>query len=172
MTRLGRPLAVAAVLLLLPGCGVSGLNFVQDDRVTITQPPDRARVRLPLTVRWTVEDFRVTGRTGAKADDAGYFGVLVDRPPPPPGETLEWLLRDDKVCEADPSCPSESYLASRDIYATTDTSLVIEEVAERPPGFSGPDLREVTVVLLDPEGRRIGESAFSVEFELPKRVDG
>ncbi len=69
---------------LTSACGTEGLSFVADDRVEIVSPTDRAKVQLPFTVDWTAE-----GIAG------GSFGVLVDRPPPPPGEKLEWLLRDD-----------------------------------------------------------------------------
>lgn len=155
-------------MLLVPGCSLSGLSFVQDDRVTITAPEDRAQVRLPVTVRWDVEGFEVTGRTGRAEKDAGYFGVFVDRAPPPPGHELEWLLRDDTVCAANPDCPDKEYLAARDIYSTTETSIVIDQVPEPARGERSRQFHEVTVVLLDGTGRRIGESAFSVEFELPR----
>ena len=82
---------LAALLLsaLAPACGVEGLNFVQDDRVTITAPRDRAEVRLPVTIRWKAEDFD------------GTYAVFVDRAPVPPGETLAWLARDDELLHLD-----------------------------------------------------------------------
>ena len=162
---------MTCTVLLLPACGTSGLSFVQDERITISAPEDRARVELPLTVRWEVEDFEITGPTGRATDDAGYFGVLVDRAPPPPGRDLEWLLRDDVVCSANPECPDEAYLAARDIYSTAETSIVIDQVPEPARGERSREFHEVTVVLLDGTGRRIGESAFGVEFELPREAE-
>lgn len=168
MIRLGRLGAAALLCALLTGCGTTGLSFVRDDRVTITAPVDRAEVELPVTIRWEVEDFELSGRTGQVKKDAGYFGVLLDRSPPPPGEELGWLIRDDPVCKEDPACPNDDYLARRDIFSTTDTSIVIREVPEPAVGERSRQFHEVTVILLDGAGRRVGESAFSVEFEVPR----
>lgn len=157
--------AVLVLLTLLPACGVSGLDFRRDDRLEIVAPKDRAAVRLPLVVRWTVEDFRVTGRDGSRSGDAGYFGVYVDRAPQPPGHTQEWLVRDDPACR--PPCPDEAFLAQRDVYSTTQTSFRIDRLPQ--PSTNAPrrrELHEITVVLLDGSGARIGESGVSVEFEV------
>lgn len=170
MRSFGRLAAIILLAASSAGCSTSGLSFVRDDRVTITTPVDRARVELPVTIRWEVEDFRVTGPVPDRSasDDAGYFGVLLDRSPPPPGETLGWLIQDDLVCKADPACPNDDYLARRDIFSTTETSFVIREVPPPAANERTRQFHEVTVILLDGAGRRIGESAFSVEFELPR----
>lgn len=175
MTR-HRPAAapVAVVTLIacvvsLSGCGVRGLNFVEDDRVTITSPDDRAEVRLPLTVSWSARDFDVTGPDGGTRRDAGYFGVFVDRAPQPPDRTQAWLVRNDPRCASDPSCPDEGFLAQRDIHSTTQTSFVIERLPQ-PSGEAERrrEFHEVTIVLLDGRGRRIGESAFVRQFEVDR----
>jgi hypothetical protein len=151
---------VAAALLTLPltSCGVSGLSFVQDQRLSITAPADRAKVDLPLTVRWTVEDFDVK---------AGAFGVFVDRPPLPPGKKLDWLARGDEVCSATPGCPDAAYLATHDTYRTRKTQFTIEKLPDLDRDEQR-EFHEVTIVLLDDDGERIGESAFSVEFEVDR----
>lgn len=160
-------IALAIVLVASPACSVSGLDFVQDQRLEITAPRDRAEVTLPLTVRWTVRDFEVTGRSGRARGDAGYFGVFVDRAPQPPQHTLESLGEDDPLCRSNPSCPDEEFLAGLNVFSTNRTSFEVRRLPA--PGSEAPrrrEFHEVTIVLLDGQGRRIGESAFTVEFEV------
>ena len=170
--RVPRLAALAAVLGLYlavaPACSTK-VAFKQDDRVHFVYPRHRQKVQLPMTVRWTTDDFRVTGPTAAAASGAGYFEVLVDRTPQPPGEPIGWFVRNDRACKQVPTCPDASYLASRDIYTTTTTSFPVNVVRPPAQGSKGKDIHEVTVVLLDGTGRRIGETAFVVAFEVPRR---
>lgn len=158
MTR-RRSLAGLAALAMVgtagSGCGVEGLNFVQDDRVSITAPRDRAEVELPVTIRWTARDFD------------GTYAVFVDRAPVPPGRTLEWLAREDETCKETPGCPNEAWLRDRDVYETAATELTIDDLPD-PTDDAGRDFHEASVVLLDRRGRRIGEAAFTVEFEVAR----
>lgn len=158
-------------LAFLSGCAVQGLNFIQDERVTITSPADRARVRAPVMVTWQVRDFDVTGKDGSRRDDSGYFGVYVDRAPQPPGRTQEWIVREDTFCQSTPGCPNKEYLASLGIYVTTETSFAIESLIDRRPESQKDrrEFHELTIVLLNGKGERISESAFSIEFELARR---
>jgi hypothetical protein len=160
----------AAAVLLCTACGTEGLSSVEDERVEIVAPEDRAAVSLPVTVSWTVRDFAVTGPTGAAQPDAGYFGVFLDRAPQPPGETFRWFAKDDRQCEITPGCPDQAYFASKDVYSTTQTTFTIDKLPEVRPERERKfrDLHEVIVVLLNAKGERIGESAFSVEFELKR----
>jgi hypothetical protein len=158
--------AVAAALVAsASACGVQGLAFVQDERVDIVRPADRAEVTLPVTVAWTVDRFDVGPARGS-------FGVFVDRAPPPSGRTIAWLFRDTDACrgvEGARQCATPEFLEQQQVFQTTATSLAITQV----PRLAGRDrqrqLHEVTVVLLDEEGRRVGEGAWSVEFELKRR---
>lgn len=153
--------SVAGVLVLtmagmaMSACGVEGLNFVQDDRLTITAPRDRAEVALPVTIRWTARDFD------------GTYAVFVDRAPVPPGRTLEWLARDDDLCKETPGCPNATWLRDRHVYATPETELTIDDLPEL-AGDGRRDFHEANVVLLDRAGRRIGEAAFTVEFQVAR----
>ena len=70
--------------------------------MSFVTPGDRAEVRLPVTIEWTVSDFDVTGPDGSARRDAGSFGVYIDRTPQPPGEKQEWLVRNDQMCKNDP----------------------------------------------------------------------
>ena len=159
--------AVLAMALLLSGCAVKGLGFQVDDRVEIVGPKNQATLKLPVTVRWRTKDFQVTGPGGAARPDAGYFAVFLDRSPQPPGETVEWLAKEDRTCFRSRGCPDAAWFESHNIFPTTATSFTVDAL----PIQTKEDrrfLHEVTVVLLDASGRRLGEGAFWVQF----RVDG
>jgi hypothetical protein len=147
-----------AIALLTSGCGISGLAFRQDDRLSFVTPDDRAEVTLPLTVRWEVEDFDVP------AD--GFYAVFVDRAPQPPGRTLTWLARNDDSCRAADSCPDEAWFAERDVFPTKETELRIDRLPARADDRR--EFHEVTVVLVDAEGRRIGETGWTLEFQVTR----
>lgn len=142
-------LAVAA-----SSCGYKGLALVQDRRLDITSPTQRAEVTVPVRLEWSMKDFAV-------GPGQGSFGVVLDRQAPPPGQTLQWLFRDDENCVATPDCPDDAYMADRYVFRTTETSLTFERL----PDLGDGDLHEATVVLLDAEGRRIGESGWTVQFK-------
>ena len=154
-------LALAALGMATTGCAVRGVAFVTDDRVDIVEPKDRAKVRLPVTLRWTVRDFDLTGA------DGGAFAVFIDRSPPAPGKTVQWLFRGDESCAATAGCPDPGYLADRNIFVTTETSLVLERIS-RIGVDPDRELHEAIIVLLDSTGRRIGESGFAVEFRVER----
>ena len=160
--------ALVGIALTFPACSLSGLNFKQDDRLTIVAPEERAKIRFPLTVRWRVSDFEITGRDGSRRPDAGYFGVYIDRAPQAPGETQVDLVRDDPSCRIAPDCPSPEYLARMGIHSTDETSFTIDNIADTRPADQRSRRRfhEVTIVLLDGRGERIGESAFRVRVEV------
>lgn len=76
----------------------------------------------------------------------GSFAVFVDRAPMRPGGM---------------------FVPQRGAYTTTETELILEDV-ERDTD----DRRErhtATIVLLDDTGRRVGESAFDVDFEVERK---
>lgn len=137
------------------GCVRDGLAFRLDDRLSITAPVDRAEVTLPVTLRWEMEGH------------VGQFAVFLDRAPMPPGEDLAWLARGDEGCRSVPGCPDATYLERLNAYVTDDTELVINQLSSR----DEPGRRErhtATIVLLDETGRRTGESAFRVVFDLKR----
>ena len=157
-TRLPLVAALAAAFMLT-GCGVHGLNFVKDTRVDIVTPHDRSKVVLPLTVRWRAHDF------------AGTYAVFVDRSPQPPGHTLDWPFRNDLTCKSAGGkqlCASDGFLAAHGVHTTTDSSFAVVRVPRLTGNERSRQFHEITVVLLDAQGRRRGEGAWSVEFEVPK----
>lgn len=163
------PLRCALVLLAVltsAACLPEGQSFRQDKRVSIVAPVDRQEVSLPVTLRWTVDDFDVVAAGGEVRENAGYFAVFVDRAPMPPGEDLTWLARKDKSCRPSEGCPDEVYFSRLGVYTTSDTELVIDQVQGRDTDRR--DRHTATIVLLDADGKRIGESAFKVNFDLEK----
>jgi len=147
--------------VLLPACGFHGLSFVQDERVDIVRPHDRGKVSLPVRVRWTSKDFPVGAGKGS-------FGVLVDRTPQRPGKTLSWIFRGDDACKGSSAalCAQPQFLAQRNVFQTTDKAFTIDQVARLTGSESGRQFHEVTIVLLDAAGRRVGEGAWSAQFEV------
>lgn len=164
-----RPLrTVAAAVALLGGCSTDGLSFRADERVTITQPADRAEVTLPHTFAWTVRDFEVTGRTPDARAGAGLFALFLDHTPVAPGTDVDEILSsdDEARCGTDRACRDE-LLALRGVWVTGDTSLTVDRVDAVDDRSS--DLHRLTLVLVDGRGRRIGESAFSIDFRVDDR---
>ncbi len=166
MRRAAATVAAACCLLLVAGCVPQGLAFRVDDRLTITSPKDRAEVTLPLTVSWQVRNFTVVGPgEPSTGKDSGYFAVFVDQAPQPPGKRLSWVARKDHTCRPAEGCPDAQYLAARHIFSTTDTHLTFEQLP-RPSNEHRKEWHSITVVLLDPSGKRIGESAYQIDVQV------
>jgi hypothetical protein len=151
-------LAVAAAVASLSGCAVSGLAFREDERVDIVTPEDRAEVALPVTISWTSE-------VEAGGGEGPYYAVFVDRSPIRPGQSLRALA--DDSCNSTPGCPDIAYLRDRHVHVTEETSVTLEVVPRRSGQRTGAeDRHEATIVLIDAEGRRVGEAAYTVEFTV------
>ena len=162
-------IAAACCLLMVTACVPQGLAFRIDDRLTITSPKDRAEVTLPLTVSWDIRDFVIVGPGGQPRGKAsGYFGVFVDQAPQPPGKPMSWIARKDRTCRASDGCPDAEYLAARQIFTTSDTKLTFEQLP-RPSNEDRKERHTITIILLDPAGKRIGESAFEVDFVVRRQ---
>jgi hypothetical protein len=160
--RIRLPLVAALLATVLAGCGVRDLSFVEDNRVDITAPDARDAVRLPLTVQWTFEKFDVgPGR--------GSFGVFLDRAPQPSGHTLSWPFHDRTTCKGKAGlqlCATKEYLANQRVFTTTEPQFTFNQVPRLTGSAKRRQFHEVTVVLLDRDGRRVGEGAWSVDFEV------
>lgn len=167
----GAVVAAACCLLLVAGCVPQGLAFRVDDRLTITSPKNRAEVTLPLTVSWEIRDFTVVGpgdaTTGSKS---GYFAVLIDQAPQPPGKPLSWVARKDRTCRPADGCPDAEYLAARQIFSTTDTQLTFAQLPRPSEDNKHKERHSITVILLDPAGKRIGESAFQIDIIVKRQA--
>lgn len=148
--------AALAVMVTSVSCSTDGLAFREDTRIDIVDPGDRDKVTLPVMVRWTARDVD------------GSFAVLVDRTPQPPGEPVTWFARNDDTCDRTPGCPDPTYLADRDVFTTDNTTFTVESLPDTVTGGRRREFHEVTVVLLDGDGRRVGESAWSIEFQVER----
>ncbi|MHB2022122.1 MAG: hypothetical protein ACYCO3_02135 [Mycobacteriales bacterium] len=164
-------LALLAVLLSA-GCAVQNLAFVTDTRLSIISPKDRVLVHLPVTIRWRMREFTVAGPGSAPVSkNVGYFAIFVDRAPVRPGQSLRAVAASDQACMHTPGCPNASYLAERGVYTTTKDYLTLTQVAEVNT-YQQVQLHTVTIVLLNTAGRRIGESAWYVDFRLKAALLG
>jgi hypothetical protein len=165
--------AVLAALLMSAGCtDYSQLAFRQDSRLSISSPRSHELVTLPLALTWSMRDFEiVSAGTGEPSKNAGHFALFVDKAPIRPGHTLRDIAGRDTSCDRDPSCPDDQYLADRGVYTTAATSFELLAVAPL-TSKQAEQLHDVTIVLLDSAGRRIGESSWHVQFKLRKRTFG
>ncbi|HVT65010.1 MAG TPA: hypothetical protein VHD81_07645 [Mycobacteriales bacterium] len=160
-----------ASALVLGGCAdLSQLQFHADHDVKFVAPEARAKLSVPVTLRWEVDGFRVAGPDSGEAPskDAGYFALFVDRAPIKPGQTLAAVGGDDPACADAAHCLTKSYLADRQVYWTTDLSYTLRQVPSLSDNRDNWQLHEVTIVLLDTAGRRIGEHAYFRDFQLKR----
>src|SRR3954452_15828203 len=155
----------AAWLAVARGCATSHFQFVADHRLHIRAPKPRSTVSLPVTLRWSYDDFRVTGPDAGHDPGAGYFAVFVDRTPVPAGKDLRWLARDDRACRAADGCPNAEYFTTRWVFTSTQPEMTFNQLP-RPGRHHGPETHTIIVVLLDGSGHRVGESAWYVDFKL------
>lgn len=157
-------LLVAALAVLTSSCGVSNLAFFSDHRLRFVSPGPRALVKLPVTIRWKMRDFSVVAPgTPPVSSRSGYFAVFVDRAPVRPGQTVAAVA--DRACRRTPGCVNAGYLADRGVYTTTSDSLTLTEIANLNT-YEKTQTHEATVVVLDSAGRRIGESAWYLDFRV------
>lgn len=143
---------VAAMALLGSGCAVNGLSFVEDERVHDLRPRSGETVQLPFELTWSVRDFD------------GRFGVFVDRAPMKPGRGLDSLVPEDDPCRSDPACPDAKWFADRGVFVVDQPRLPFEVLPDRRKNHRSKDRHEVVIVLLDREGRRVGEATFVTEL--------
>ena len=136
--------AAAMVGVCLPLSGCQAMLFRNDHRIEIVRPDNLSTIAQPVVLQWSARDF------SAPAD--GSFAVFVDRDPMPPGETMDYFGRN----------------ASRlNVYLVADTRLTLDQLQQN-AGASDIERNhhDVTIVLLDPSGHRIGESAGFAEFSV------
>lgn len=163
-------LLALVVCLTLAGCSLPDLgamNFRVDNRLHIEQPHDRATVRLPVHLRWSMRDFHVVKPGSAPpAKDSGYFAVFVDRQPIRPGQTMRAVANGDPSCLQSAGCPDASYLAQHQIYLASTTSLTLSQINPFFGRDAGQRLHRIVIVLLDTAGARIGESSWEVDLRI------
>lgn len=163
--------AIGAVVALA-GCGLThldDLNFRVDDRLAFVSPEARSTVHAPVTIAWTMDDFRIAAQDSEPPSrDAGYFAVFLDQSPIEPGHTLADVADGDTLCEGRPGCPDKAYLVDHDVYTTTATSLELPVISDIPGSEEELQLHTITIVLMDTSGHRIGESSWQLDLRARK----
>lgn len=136
--RLG--LAAAGLVLATTGCSTNGLIFRDDGSFVVDSPHKNQVVSQPVTVRWHLKP--------GTASPAGY-AVFLDRTPPRPGGRLPG--------------PNDRL----NITVTTDTSVRISDI-QPTNAVSDEDKNrhDVTIIMLDANGRRISELSGFVRFKV------
>jgi hypothetical protein len=162
ITRTGadaRPLALLVVSVCgLTACRTTGLDFVRDDRVAVVAPRTGELTGDDVSVVWELRP----GRAPLAAGDR--FAVFADRAAVAPGESFTRVVERadgsaDPACTASGNCLDEAHLASRGLYLTTATDVLV-----RLPFVEHTTSRSVTIVVVGADGRRKGEAAWSVTF--------
>jgi hypothetical protein len=152
-----------ALAVVASGCAdYTQLAYRKNDRVLFTAPAPRSLVTLPLTLEW-VDKAPVSGQT---------YAVFVDEAPVRPGRTLKDVAGRDDACRRNPDCPDTAYLQDHGVYVTTQRSLVLPVVKRLAGSRQKTQLHQAIVVLLDAEGRRVGELSWYVQFKLEERTAG
>ena len=172
--RARRAVACAVLLAALPlsGCGLThlqDLNFRVDKRLHFTTPKDRSTQSRPLTVSWTMSDFRIAPKgSEPPSRGAGYFAVFVDKTPIKPGKTMKSLASNDQACKVDPKCPDRNYLEGLGVYETTATTITLKQISNVRGDKEHLQHHYIDVVLMDTAGHRIGESSWELDVRLPQ----
>jgi hypothetical protein len=148
---------VAAGAALATSCG-GGLQFAEDARLRFISPRDLDTVSLPVHVRWTSE---------LPTNSPLEYAIFVDALPVQPGQSLRSLA--DASCASVRSCVDEAFLNRHFVYLTREPSLDLDAVPILDPATGEPDVHQVTVVLVDDDWHRSGESAWRITFELGAR---
>jgi hypothetical protein len=164
-----RALALCAtVALSMTGCRITGVMFHKDHHLQILAPARNAAVTLPLTLRWSADERLGFGTPGGPT----RYGVFVDRPPVKPGQGLRAVANNDDVCKRTPGCPDAEYLQRLNVYLATGDTLTLPGLPDkrRQSRTGARDAHKVTIVLIDAQGRRVGERAYSIEFTVGGRT--
>ena len=159
MRRLRTVVAAALLAATAAACAGDGAAFRRDESVDIVQPDNRAVVELPVHIRWEAD-------LEAGPGGGPYYAVFVDRAPIRPGQSLRALA--DDSCDDTKGCPDLQYLRDRNVHVTDRTEVTLD-VVPRPSTSQRTGARnrhEATIVVIDGDGRRIGEGAYAVEFEV------
>lgn len=156
--------AVAIALALASGCAANPL-FTVDSSLQFTAPRELSTVTAPVRVAWRTRDL---------PSGAQQYAVFVDRRPLAPGQNLRVLA--DDTCKNTRGCPDAGYLRDLGIFLSTEPEVMLDSL----PVLGGmvardrPVVHQVTVVLINAEGDRVGEYSYDLQFRLaePERGTG
>lgn len=146
--------------LICVSLGICGCALRQDERLRFVQPPPGAEVgRGPVAVQWRFDG----------PPPSGGYAVFVDTAPMRPGRDVDSLADRDPLCRRSTSCPDSDWLADHGIYLTSSPRLVLPALPSGRGRRASLTTRrhEVTIVLLDADGSRMGESAWARALYAP-----
>lgn len=152
----GRTLRAAAIAagLGVSVCGCSGLEFSQDRRLTFDSPASDKLTHLPVTLSWSMQDFRTTG------SNPGQFAIFIDQQPVKVGHNVDSVLPDGTRA-------TPTLLANSNVYVTSADRLRLTVVPALGNDTASRQRHTATIVLINAAGNRINESAWSRSFDLP-----
>jgi hypothetical protein len=154
-------------LLALASCGTSDRAFDADERIRIVSPRSLQTVSPPFVLRWTGD---VSG--------ASAYVVFIDRPPMAPNVSLREYV--DEQCKDTTLCPAEgaaalvTWLEQHGIFKAKPSKLKVPFITARGASTEKDtrDTHEAILVVLGDDGRRLGESAWTVSFRVPPQEFG
>jgi hypothetical protein len=132
--------------------------------VSITSPRQDSVIELPVAARWRAAHLE-TAEPGQVSPGQVYFAVFVDRPPLGPGQSLLSLV-ERECAAAGHGCANRAYFEQRNVYVTGGSSLDISNVPLIATHRKGARLHTLTVVLMNHDNRRVGESQWQRSFRV------
>lgn len=145
------------------GCGVDAVQLTRDTRVKILSPKSGSPVSAPVTVRLEVDGLKLAP---PGSPEGHYLAVFVDRAPLRPGESILALV-DDACLERGNGCANLQYFAQKNIYLTSATTFALATVPQKNGAHDQSRVdHQLTVVLMDNNHHRVGESVFMTRFRV------
>jgi hypothetical protein len=147
---------VVVLSMSVASCALGPLT--KDDQLHVLRPRSLSDTTLPVQITWSW--------SGPRRPSA--FALFLDRTPIRPGQTLRAVVPSGDPCRVTPGCPDVTWLRQHGVILVSEMKASIPAVAV-PGGTAGrddPPVHQVTIVLLDGRGRRIGEAAYPVLFRV------
>ena len=165
VTRLVLLPALVAATCLLAGCGINKtevpLTFSSDRRLHMVSPTDQSLVGLPVTIRWSADDFPLTS--------GNHFGVFIDQPP----VGLQAQLR-LVVCSEQGLSPiqfgeqrSPCYDQRNNVFMVNQPQITLPCLSPRyHAGSRTENQHQISVVLLDRNNVRVGQAVADLTLDV------
>jgi hypothetical protein len=143
--------------LALASCGGVSGALTLDRSVEIVQPAPLEVVVTPFDIRWRGD-----------IPSGTSFAVFIDRDPIAPGRSIADAFED--ACDGAAGCPDEAFLSVRGVHLTDGHEVAVPLLTPR-AGVDGAPALEVhraTIVVVDDDGVRQGERAWTTEFRVDR----
>lgn len=149
----------------LAGCGINKvevpLTFSSDRRLHMVSPTDQSVVGLPVTIRWSVDNFPLT--------NGNHFGVFVDQPP----VGLQAAVR-LVVCSEQGLAPVQfgeqrgpCYDQRNDVFMAYEPQITLSCLSPRYNAAArSENQHQIAVVLLDKDNVRVGQAVADLNIDV------